>query len=57
MPEQKRYSQPLLVSEAVQQGWDIRITDINKAFLQGVTYEELAEITGAPMREVNFHLP
>jgi len=53
----KRYSQRLLVSEAVQQGWDICTTDINTALLQGVTYEELAEITGAPMREVNFYLP
>ena len=31
--------------------------DISKAFLQGVTYEELAKITGEPVREVNFYLP
>ena len=31
--------------------------DISKAFLQGVTYEELAQLTGNPVREVNFYLP
>ena len=38
-------------------GWDIATTDISKAFLQGVTYKELAELTGEPIREVNFYLP
>ena len=31
--------------------------DISKAFLQGVTYAELAKITGTEPREVNFYLP
>jgi len=52
-----RYAQKLLCSEAVRQGWDIATTDISKAFLQGVTYEELAELTGESRREVNFYLP
>ena len=52
-----RSSQKVLVSEAVRNGWDICTTDIPKAFLQGVTYEELAELTGEPIREVNFYLP
>ena len=52
-----RYSQRLLVSEAVMRGWDLATTDISKAFLQGVTYKELAELTGEPLREVNFYLP
>ena len=39
-----RSSQKLLVSEAVLRGWDICFTDISKAFLQGVTYEELAKL-------------
>ncbi len=30
--------------------------DISKAFLQGMTYKELAEATGEPLREVNFYL-
>ena len=53
----QRYSQRVLVSEAVLRRWDIATTDISKAFLQGVTYEELAEATGEPLREVNFYLP
>jgi len=52
-----RCSQKLLVSEAVAQKWDIATTDISKAFLQGVTYEELAKLTGEKAREVNFYLP
>ena len=52
-----RCSQKLIVSEAVKNGWDICTADISKAFLQGVTYEELAELTGEPLREVNFYLP
>ena len=52
-----RCSQKLLVSEAVRRKWDIARTDISKAFLQGVTYEELARLTGESLREVNFYLP
>jgi hypothetical protein len=52
-----RHTQRLLVSEAVCRGWDIVSVDISKAFLQGVTYKELAEATGEPLREVNFYLP
>eukprot|EP00969_Alexandrium_andersonii_P373568 15484327-Alexandrium_andersonii.AAC.1 len=47
----QRYSQRLLVPEAVRHGWDICATDISKAFLQGVTYAELSEATGEPLRE------
>ena len=53
----QRYSQRLLVSEAVCRQWPLISTDISKAFLQGVTYEELARLTGEPLREVNFYLP
>ena len=41
-----------LFSEAVRQGWPIVAADISKAFLQGVTYEELAELTGEQPHEV-----
>ena len=51
-----RSSQKLLVSEAVLRGWDILTTGISKAFLHGVTYEELAKLTGEPFREVKFFL-
>ena len=53
----QRYSQRTVVSVAVQQGWDIVTADVEKAFLQGVTYEELAQMTGEAPREVNFYLP
>ena len=52
-----RSTQRVLVSEAVLRKWDLVTTDISKAFLQGVTYEELAATTGEPLREVNFDLP
>ena len=47
----------MLVSAAVVRGWQMLSADISKAFLQGVTYEELAELTGEAPREVNFYLP
>ena len=53
----QRYSQRIIVSEAVLRNWDIATTDISKAFLQGVTYKELAALTGEPERDVNFYLP
>ena len=53
----QRHTQRILCSEAVVQQWDIWNTDISKAFLQGINYEEHAELTGEPLREVNFYLP
>ena len=52
-----RSSQKVVVSEAVARGWDILSADISKAFLQGVTYKELAELIGTQPREINFYLP
>ena len=37
-------------------GWTLASTDIPKAFLQGVSYTELAEVTGRPERQVSFEL-
>ena len=51
-----RLSQKLLVSEAVNRGWKIVALDVSKAFLKGVSYQELAKATGEPQREVNFEL-
>ena len=53
----KKYSQRIVASVAASNGWPIGTADISKAFLQGVTYEELHEITGETLREVNFTLP
>ena len=46
----QRYSQRLVCSEAAHRGWPICTADISKAFLQGVTYEELSSLTGEPIR-------
>ena len=53
----QRYSQRPVYSEAAHRGWPTCTTDISKASLQGVTYEEQSSLTGEPIREVNFHLP
>ena len=53
----QRYSQRMLCSEAANRRWPLMSTDISKAFLQGVTYKELAEMTGEPLRDVCFYLP
>ena len=53
----QRFSQRVVCSEAVLRGWDLVSADISKAFLQGLSYKELAEATGEPLREVNFYLP
>ena len=52
-----RSSQKVVVSEAVARGWDIFSANISKASLQGVTYKELAELTGTQPRDINFYLP
>ena len=52
-----RSSQRILVSEAVRNRWPMGTLDISVAFLKGVTYKELADMTGEPVREVDFYLP
>ena len=51
-----RFSQRAIVSEGVLRGWCIASSDVPKAFLQGVSYEELAQETGRPLRDVSFEL-
>ena len=54
----KRLSQRIVASEwACHPGWTACAFDVMKAFLQGLTYEEMAELTGGPVREVHFTLP
>ncbi|CAE7308690.1 RE2, partial [Symbiodinium pilosum] len=50
------YSQRVLASECVLKDWVIASSDVPKAFLQGVSYQELAEVTGKPERDVCFEL-
>ena len=51
-----RFSQKLLVSECAVRGWVLASSDVPKAFLQGVTYAELAETTQGSQRDVSFEL-
>ncbi len=54
----KRQSQRIAASQAAcNPGWIIASLDIEKAFLQGLTYKELAEATGEKERLVCFKLP
>ena len=52
-----RAAQRLLTSEAVLRGSDIVSADVPKAFLQGISYADLAVQTGEPLREVSFTVP
>ena len=52
-----RWGQRLIAATAAQMGWELVTMDIEKAFLQGISYEDLARETGEPLREVNFQLP
>ena len=53
-----RLSQRLVASEvACHPGWIIVTVDIEKAFLQGLTYREIQETTGGPEKFTNFSLP
>ena len=42
---------------AAQQGWDIVCWDISSAFLRGLTFKEMEDKLGGPVREVCFDLP
>eukprot|EP00439_Symbiodinium_sp_Y106_P049299 s2398_g6.t1 len=53
-----RQSQRCLCSEAaLHPEWKFIALDINKAFLQGLTYREIHDLTGEAEREVCFTLP
>ena len=53
-----RVSQRIVCSEtACHEDWDLVTVDIEKAFLQGLTYKEIQEQTGEPERFVFFSLP
>ena len=55
-PTATRFSQRLLVSETAARRWSLASTDIPKAFLQGISYAELAKETGREERQVSFEL-
>ena len=54
----QRSSQRIIASESVcRDGWLTVAIDVDKAFLQGLSYQELADLTGEEVREVHFTPP
>ena len=47
-----RWGQRLINSIATQRQWKLKSADIGTAFLQGLTFAQLAELTGEPLRVV-----
>ena len=52
-----RWGQRIVNSVAAQQGWELLSADVGTAFLQGLTFVQLAELTGEPLREVGLVPP
>ena len=51
------WAQRAINSHAVQRGYVLFSMDISAAFLKGMTFAEIAELTGEPLREVQFDFP
>ena len=43
-----RWSQRVVCSTAATRRWPLVCIDVEKAFLQGMTYQELSQLTGEP---------
>ena len=52
-----RWGQRLINSIAAQKQWRIITADVSTAFLRGLTFDQLADVTGEPLREVSFVPP
>ena len=52
-----RWGQRIVTAIAAQKGWPIVIADVGCAFLRGLTFKELAELQGTPVRVVCMELP
>ena len=52
-----RWGQRLICSIAASRRWELISADISTAFLQGVTFKELSELTGEPLRTVSLSPP
>jgi hypothetical protein len=51
-----RWSQRLVCSIAAIKGWPLFTADVGQAFLRGLTFEELAKLTGEPIRKVSLEV-
>ena len=52
-----RIGQRLIASVAANHNWNLLCLDISTAFLQGLTFEDLAKLTGDPKRSVQMSPP
>ena len=52
-----RWSQRLICSIAATRRWTLLSADVSTAFLQGLTFEKMAELTGEPLRTVCIKMP
>lgn len=52
-----RWAQRIIVSAAAQRSWRLFCFDVTVAFLQGLTFKEIAAAEGTPEREVSFSPP
>ena len=52
-----RWAQRLIVAISVQQGWKLLTADVGSAFLKGLTFAQLAELTGEKVRRAAFLPP
>ena len=52
-----RRSQRLVCSTAATRRWPLVSVDVGKVVLQGMTYQDLSQLTGEPIRDVSFSLP
>jgi hypothetical protein len=52
-----RWGQRIVVSTAVNRGWELYSADVSQAFLRGMTFADLAKIQGEKVRQVQMRLP
>jgi hypothetical protein len=52
-----RWSQRLVTAQAAQRLWNLLSADVGNAFLRGLTFAELARITGTAQRRASFIPP
>ena len=52
-----RWGQRVVSVIATQMSWPLFLADVSTAFLQGLTFEELAKLNGGQVREVCFQPP
>ena len=49
--------QSMINGFAAQQGYTLFSMDISAAFLKGLTFQQISELTGQPLRSVQFKVP